>query len=317
LKIIGTEVMESYDVFISYRRDGGGETARLLRIALKQHGYRVFLDVDDLASGHFDDRLLQLIAETPHFIVILSPRALEGDIGSQDWLRTEIKQALKTDRNIVPLLMPGFDYPSPDRLAPELQGIERHNGVVYSHQYFDATVNRLIQHMPRQGEIKQSRGAVKSELSSHQSIPSETLDADAYRAFAPLPATPYIVFGLLTAWVYVALGVGRALVNHMQGRKRYFNHHVEAAGLVDQETQRSMFTSLAGLAFEVDSRWPSGFALGLAVAGAYTAGLFLYFPVYGNLPLVTASGIGGLLFVAFLHSSCVVRVLVSQHFETS
>lgn len=48
--------MPRYIVFIIYRREGGAETARLLRIALNQQGYRVFPDVDHLSSGHFDER---------------------------------------------------------------------------------------------------------------------------------------------------------------------------------------------------------------------------------------------------------------------
>ena len=40
-----------YDVFISYRRDGGAETAKHLRDVLTERGYRVFFDTDSLRSG--------------------------------------------------------------------------------------------------------------------------------------------------------------------------------------------------------------------------------------------------------------------------
>ena len=45
-------------VFISYRREGGAETARLLRYELLARGWDVFLDVEDLKGGTFDERLL-------------------------------------------------------------------------------------------------------------------------------------------------------------------------------------------------------------------------------------------------------------------
>lgn len=40
--------MEAYDVFISYRRDGGEHAAKRIQEALLARGYRVFLDM-----GHF------------------------------------------------------------------------------------------------------------------------------------------------------------------------------------------------------------------------------------------------------------------------
>ena len=46
-----------YDIFISYRRDGGQETARILRDSLAERGYRVFFDVESLRSGAFNTKL--------------------------------------------------------------------------------------------------------------------------------------------------------------------------------------------------------------------------------------------------------------------
>lgn len=273
--------MPRYDVFISYRREGGAETARLLRMALSQHGYRAFLDVDDLSSGHFDERLLHYIAETPHFIVILSPGSLANARDPRDWLRLEVEQAMRTGRNLVPLLMPGFDFPARAGLPAELQQLERHNAVSYSHQYFDATVQRLLQYMPRDDAPLRERAPGASDP------PADPLDADAYQAFVPIPATPYIVLGLLTAWVYVALGIGRALVEHMAGRRRYFSGYVQTAGLAADRTQHDAFAALAGPAFEIEGRWPKRFALGLAIAGLYTVCLFVFFLLARDPPLLT------------------------------
>jgi hypothetical protein len=55
----------TYDAFISYRRDGSASQARLIKSELTNRGYQVFLDVADLDKGHFDDKLLTTIAETP------------------------------------------------------------------------------------------------------------------------------------------------------------------------------------------------------------------------------------------------------------
>lgn len=42
-----------YDIFISYRREGGFETANLIANKLKLSGYRVFLDIHSMHSGDF------------------------------------------------------------------------------------------------------------------------------------------------------------------------------------------------------------------------------------------------------------------------
>ncbi len=48
----------SFDVFLSYRRSGGGfETANLLYNRLTHAGYRVFMVVENLRSGKFNDQL--------------------------------------------------------------------------------------------------------------------------------------------------------------------------------------------------------------------------------------------------------------------
>ena len=49
--------MEQYDIFISYRREGGADFARQMQLALKTKGYNVFLDFDALKDGVFDRRI--------------------------------------------------------------------------------------------------------------------------------------------------------------------------------------------------------------------------------------------------------------------
>ncbi len=79
-----------YDVFISYRRDGGEEAARLIRNSLKERGYRVFLDTESLRSGQFDKELYRVIEEAKDVVVILPPNGLDRCSNEGDWLRLEI-----------------------------------------------------------------------------------------------------------------------------------------------------------------------------------------------------------------------------------
>jgi hypothetical protein len=135
---------EAYDVFIGYRRDDGASTARLIRSELRQRRFRVFLDVDDLRPGLFDDALLEHIEKCPNFILVLTPGSLDRCGDSDDWLRREIGQAIETGRNIVPIMMPGFQFPKEDALPQEIRAIRRHQCLVYSNEFFDAMINKLV-----------------------------------------------------------------------------------------------------------------------------------------------------------------------------
>ena len=67
----------AYDIFISYRRRGGFETAKHLYDLLTKDGYRVSFDIDTLRNGDFDTELLRRIDECRDFILILSEGALD------------------------------------------------------------------------------------------------------------------------------------------------------------------------------------------------------------------------------------------------
>lgn len=65
--------MDNYEIFISYRREGGQEYARPLALELEKRGYKVFFDLDELKDGKFDKYIKDAIKVAPVFISILSP----------------------------------------------------------------------------------------------------------------------------------------------------------------------------------------------------------------------------------------------------
>jgi len=134
----------SYDAFISYRREGAPETARAIREKLLQYGIRSFLDVEDLGRHYFDERLLREIEHSPNFILVLSQGCLDGCWDEKDWLRREIEHALRTDRNIVPVMKDGFSFPPREMLPPALSELPRYQCVEYSLTYFQASIDRLL-----------------------------------------------------------------------------------------------------------------------------------------------------------------------------
>src|SRR5437763_6028802 len=134
-----------YDVFISYRRGAANALALLLQTQLQKLGVAAFLD-RDLRRGVFDDMLLRRISESPSFLIILTPQALDGCRNEEDWLRKEIVQAISSKRNIVPLQVDSFQF-TPElvkSLDPAIRGLSRYQTVVYSHDYFENTVERIV-----------------------------------------------------------------------------------------------------------------------------------------------------------------------------
>jgi hypothetical protein len=61
-------------------------------------------------------------------------------------LRREIETALATQRNIVPLMLEGFDFGTPEiagQLTGKLAALKRYNGLPVLPDYFEAAMERL------------------------------------------------------------------------------------------------------------------------------------------------------------------------------
>ena len=145
----------AFDVFVSYRRKTGAEVARAIVERLQQRNVHAFLDVDALRAGPFDERLLDTIAGTPNFLIILSEGSLDRCEDEDDWLRREITHAIRTRRKIVPVLMPRFRMPEVAELPKELAQLPRYNNITYRHDYFDGFIDRLLEflHLPTAGRV--------------------------------------------------------------------------------------------------------------------------------------------------------------------
>ena len=94
---------DHYDVFISYRRNGGKEVARSVKLALEQSLLKVFLDFDGIEEGRFDNRIKSAIEMSPTFLIILSPGALDRCDDEEDWVRKEILYANHLGKDIIPV----------------------------------------------------------------------------------------------------------------------------------------------------------------------------------------------------------------------
>lgn len=95
---------KKYDIFISYRRNGGETTAVLLKSELSHLGYNVFLDYDDLPiGGDFAAKIQDVIASSSLFVFLYSHGCLNRCANEDDVLRKEIECAIKNKKQILPL----------------------------------------------------------------------------------------------------------------------------------------------------------------------------------------------------------------------
>ncbi|XP_053690343.1 NAD(+) hydrolase sarm1 isoform X3 [Sabethes cyaneus] len=140
---------KNLDVFVSYRRSNGSQLASLLKVHLELRGFSVFIDVERLEAGKFDNNLLQSIRHAKHFLLVLTQDALErcvDDVEGKDWVHREIVAALNSDCNIIPII-DNFQWPEPERLPEDMRGVCHFNGVRWIHDYQDACVDKLERFM--------------------------------------------------------------------------------------------------------------------------------------------------------------------------
>jgi hypothetical protein len=132
-------------VFLSYRRTNA-LGARAIFQNLTYHGYDVFFDFNGIASGDFEGVILENIRARAHFVVLLTPSALERCSEPGDWLRREIEAAITCKRNIVPLMLEGFNFGTPviaSQLTGALAVLNRYNALHVPADYFDEAMERL------------------------------------------------------------------------------------------------------------------------------------------------------------------------------
>jgi hypothetical protein len=132
-------------VFISYRRTDESWGLAIFQ-DLTQHGYDVFIDYDGIASGNFETVILENIRARAHFLVLLTPTALARCGDPEDWMRREIEAALDSQRNIVPLMLAGFEFDTPvtaSQLTGKLAALKKYNGLPVPKGYFSPAMERL------------------------------------------------------------------------------------------------------------------------------------------------------------------------------
>ena len=134
-------MVPTYDIFISYRRDAF-ESANLFATRLRALGYRVFFDVETMNAGKFNEQLLDVISKCKDFILVLSPNALDRCEDEQDWVRREVMCAMEHKKNIIPIMLSGFVWPT--EMPKGMEELCNYQALAPApNTYYDLQVKRL------------------------------------------------------------------------------------------------------------------------------------------------------------------------------
>ena len=158
---------EVYDIFLSYRRDGGFATANHINDLLVRDGYTVTFDIDTLREGDFDKELLKRIDQCTDFILIVDRNAFDRTLDpkfdkNKDWLRMELAYALKLRKNVIPILLSGVNE-FPTNLPTDISDVTTKNGPEYNKSYFDEfykTLKEFLHCVPRNQKVNEDKATL-------------------------------------------------------------------------------------------------------------------------------------------------------------
>lgn len=134
-----------YDVFISYRRQGGSESAVLVRNELMQRGIRssrIFLDTNSLSTGNYLDSISNALSDTRNLVVVITEGCFDGLTDDSNWT-WEIRSAMALGLNIVPIYFDGIRQVDAHALPSSIKNLSFENAVLYVHEYSKASFDRL------------------------------------------------------------------------------------------------------------------------------------------------------------------------------
>ena len=138
-------VTPKYHIFLSYRREDK-HIARMLKESLARKGYRVFLDLDELQDGVFDERILTAIDTAPIYMLIMTEHSFDRCANPQDWVRQEIEYAIAKGKTIIPININNqFQHYPADMPAHLQQALSMHQySAIDTGQLYQESVDKLL-----------------------------------------------------------------------------------------------------------------------------------------------------------------------------
>ncbi len=137
---------KKYDVFISYRRDGGLDLARSIAYWFRANGFKCFIDQTELTTGRFNQQIYKAIDGTQYFLLLVTENALDRCCTEGDWVRREIEYARSKNVTIIPLTpFPDFGKALPAELPETLEFLRETEASQLDRQKnFESTLEAMV-----------------------------------------------------------------------------------------------------------------------------------------------------------------------------
>lgn len=195
-------------VFISYRRDDSAASAgRIFDRLTDRFGKDcVFRDLDTIEPGaKFGEVIAGRIAKCDALVAVIGRDWLNAaDAGGRrrlanpkDFVRAEIREALRLDKPVIPALVEGAAMPKKSKLPRDIAGLAGRNAIDISESRFDYDVERLIR------AIAPAAVAMTRRLESQV-----TRSAEAGLGGSPLRTLLVTVFASIAVLVFSELALG-------------------------------------------------------------------------------------------------------------
>jgi TIR domain len=157
---IEPEVAQVADIFLSYRKDDSSYVTSTVHVALaRRFGTgRVFLDWSSMQPGTIYPPAIRAALARSRVLVALvgrtwllatDPHGRRRVDNSRDWVRMEIRYALRNQIPVVPVVLDGARLPAPDELPDDIRGLALCQITKLGSRSLDADIAKLCGHLER------------------------------------------------------------------------------------------------------------------------------------------------------------------------
>jgi hypothetical protein len=197
-------------IFLNYRREDTAAHAGRLHDALENRfGGRVFMDIDTIEAGQdFIEVIQNAVGDCKVLLVMIGRQwaTITNSAGQRrlddpdDFVRTEIAEALKRDIRVIPVLVEDASMPRKEELPPDLTKLLRRNAIELSDTRWAYDVGQLIKVLEKQFPGGEDKPAANITIDKPVSKPG------------PPTATWKIVTVVAAVVALIALGlIGKSL----------------------------------------------------------------------------------------------------------
>ena len=155
-------------IFISYRRDDvSGEARNLYNELAKRYGKRnIFYDIDTMKAGRNFETAIEEAIDNSEIVLVLIGKQwvhITDDQGKRrlelpdDYVRSEIAEALKKKKKIIPVFLRGAKMPDPNELPKDISGLTAIQGLDIIDNYWAEGIDNLSVELRKSGFINRQK----------------------------------------------------------------------------------------------------------------------------------------------------------------